>query len=779
MRKIFLRKSSWAVLIVMLVTMLCGFSSALTERTLKEKLPCADAVVMMITSAIVEGELPDFSTVSRENKDVSLMAGRFCLSAHAGSDNMADTVTISTGYLDAEIALTMGKIFGSICAHLGGMTEDDVNSLMSQIDMNAMNRMEKSEQFAMIHDYVITVAVDPDSKYSYQMSLSFGAEKENHQEAEGKPEEADQEAYESDLPGKLDDANHILQEMDIDTSAVFIFDSSTDPNKALGQPNKYYSKVNFALSSIDPSAERNAKLSVNQGGSVEVFQTHRDAVNRQKTLQDTLAYVYATAEYSQVNGCALLRLSKEMQPAEKEAVMAAFNRVSSEWFTRVQTDETDTVYSKGEAADTVTDAQAGTESIQKGDIVTLGTYEQDNNSANGPEAIEWIVIDMDSATAILLSRYALDVYNTDWGSPTWDKSSLRKWMNEAFYQSAFSESDQKVIRSGTVKAGKNPNYSTNPGANTKDKVFALSYNEAERLLTDSERRCRPTVYAQRRQSVFTDETGNCYWWLRSPGKPGSGAAIVCTDGSFDYDVSYDGFCYGMRPAVKVDLEKYMSGSEAGTDTENMAEEIHARKGSTVRFGAYEQDGNPDNGIEPIEWMVISADDETATLMSVYALDVCNTDWGSVTWDHSTLRTWMNETFYEGAFSAEEKEAILTSRVAAEKHPEYFTDPGQDTEDKVFVLSYNEAKSMLTASQRCCRPTFYAATIKSVCMDAAGFCYWWLRTPGKPECGVSMVRADGTLDYDITSDGFCYGIRPVVRVDLSRAVFQKPEDPTDL
>ena len=46
--------------------------------------------------------------------------------------------------------------------------------------------------------------------------------------------------------------------------------------------------------------------------------------------------------------------------------------------------------------------------VRIGDIVTFGRYEQDNNLDNGPEEIDWIVLDIQGDKALLLSKYGLD-----------------------------------------------------------------------------------------------------------------------------------------------------------------------------------------------------------------------------------------------------------------------------------------------------------------------------------------------------------------------------------
>ena len=87
-----------------------------------------------------------------------------------------------------------------------------------------------------------------------------------------------------------------------------------------------------------------------------------------------------------------------------------------------------------------------------GSIITLGQYEQDNNEENGPEEIEWIVLDVKGEKCLLISRYALDVlpYNVEDKNITWEKCSLRTWLNEDFLQEAFSEEERKLILNSEV-----------------------------------------------------------------------------------------------------------------------------------------------------------------------------------------------------------------------------------------------------------------------------------------------------------------------------------------
>ena len=96
-------------------------------------------------------------------------------------------------------------------------------------------------------------------------------------------------------------------------------------------------------------------------------------------------------------------------------------------------------------SDIVSDTQPG---YRVGDMVFFGHYEQDNDLTNGKEAIEWQVVDVqDDGSYILVSRYALDEkkFNEEYVDVTWKTSTLRKWLNEDFFNTAFSTQEQTVI----------------------------------------------------------------------------------------------------------------------------------------------------------------------------------------------------------------------------------------------------------------------------------------------------------------------------------------------
>ena len=192
-----------------------------------------------------------------------------------------------------------------------------------------------------------------------------------------------------------------------------------------------------------------------------------------------------------------------------------------------------------------------------GDIVYLGVYEQDNNTSNGKENIEWIVLAKENNKALLISKYVLDgqLFNNTWKEITWEDCDLRGWLNDTFINEAFSSKEQSMIVTTYVTADKNPKYDTDPGNPTEDKIFLLSIDEVEKYFSSNEEiriNCEPTKYANLKVPI---KYGSfyCEWWLRSPGSKQVYATYF--SGKIDYIGTYnDSSDVGVRPALWINLE---------------------------------------------------------------------------------------------------------------------------------------------------------------------------------------------------------------------------------
>lgn len=201
--------------------------------------------------------------------------------------------------------------------------------------------------------------------------------------------------------------------------------------------------------------------------------------------------------------------------------------------------------------------QAQIKNAKVGDIVYFGTYEQDNDTSNGKENIEWRVLAKENSRVLVISDKALDCqpYNSSRTRVTWETCTLRKWLNNDFINAAFSAEERAKIPTVTVSADKNPSYSTSPGNNTTDKVFLLSITEVNKYFSsDSAWQCRGTAYCYA-QGAYKAGNGNCWWWLRSPGYTQSSAANVYDGGDvFELGNYVFSGLNAVRPAMWISID---------------------------------------------------------------------------------------------------------------------------------------------------------------------------------------------------------------------------------
>ena len=197
-----------------------------------------------------------------------------------------------------------------------------------------------------------------------------------------------------------------------------------------------------------------------------------------------------------------------------------------------------------------------------GNIVTFGHFPQTSDGTDNTP-IEWLVLDVQEGKSLLISRYALDCqrYYSQYVDMTWQKCSLRTWLNGTFLNKAFTSNEQKGIVTTNVDNSKSQGYSgwsTKGGNNTQDKVFLLSYAEAWKYFKDDNARmCVPTEYAVN-QGAYTSSSyqvggkATCWWWLRSPG--GKQDLALSVDDAGSHYSRFVNFTEGVRPALWVNLE---------------------------------------------------------------------------------------------------------------------------------------------------------------------------------------------------------------------------------
>ncbi len=194
----------------------------------------------------------------------------------------------------------------------------------------------------------------------------------------------------------------------------------------------------------------------------------------------------------------------------------------------------------------------------------------------------------------------------------------------------------------------------------------------------------------------------------------------------------------------------------------------AQIGDLIYFGSYEQDVDLTNGKEEIEWIVLDKVDGRILVISTYALEYLpyNNESKAVSWETCSLREWLNTEFLSESFTQAEEGMISTVTVTADENVLHKTEQGNDTQDKVFLLSGKDASMYFGSDiERCCQATLYADSQKSD-VSFSEDCCWWLRSTGLFCYYASCVQSTGLLDeggYDVNSGDIF--VRPAMWIEI--------------
>ena len=206
--------------------------------------------------------------------------------------------------------------------------------------------------------------------------------------------------------------------------------------------------------------------------------------------------------------------------------------------------------------------------------------------------------------------------------------------------------------------------------------------------------------------------------------------------------------------------------------------------------------------EPIKWRVLNRNGNDAFLLADVALDdqKYNTNYEDVTWETSSMRSWLNgygasvnqpktdysrKNFINSAFTSTQRNAIKTTNVVNNNNIDYGTAGGNNTSDKVFLLSESEVYNTDTVASygfystydearrsRCSTYAYAMGTYRYYDTDKEytkynGNIYWWLRSPGYNSNYAAAVSYDGWIDEGGNDVSNKYdGVRPALHLNLS-------------
>ena len=286
----------------------------------------------------------------------------------------------------------------------------------------------------------------------------------------------------------------------------------------------------------------------------------------------------------------------------------------------------------------------------------------------------------------------------------------------------------------------------------------------------------------------------------------AGLAALCVPANAIYKVG-DTLEYGSYPQTEVtdtlgDTLNAMSGSWTSygyNDSDCMMYKDVTYSGAKYRgvkitsnrpIGGSYSNTQKDNGylkdhvywfkIEPIRWRVL--DPSTGFLLCDSIIDsqpfsasLSTSGYNPCNYARSTIRTWLNNDFYNTAFSSTEKAKIQTTALTTPSALSSDYD-APATNDKIFLLSMEEAtkkaygfaesaatldmrKLMEGSDYAKCQGLWYCQDVQSVYID---FSCWWLRTPWSPVfvCGVEH---DGHINDTIAANHTNFGICPAMKI----------------
>lgn len=174
--------------------------------------------------------------------------------------------------------------------------------------------------------------------------------------------------------------------------------------------------------------------------------------------------------------------------------------------------------------------------VDVGDIIEFGNYNGNN---------EWEILAKEDDKILVISKYAIEfkAYNDEYVDITWEKCTLRSWLNNEYLNSAFDSAEQSLVMNTKVTNVDNKEYGIPGGNDTTDKIFLLSIDETNKYFTSN----------NERKATLPSGT-SCCWWLRSPGSTRVSAARVYTNGYITDKYAVDFKETAVRPALWINLE---------------------------------------------------------------------------------------------------------------------------------------------------------------------------------------------------------------------------------
>lgn len=202
---------------------------------------------------------------------------------------------------------------------------------------------------------------------------------------------------------------------------------------------------------------------------------------------------------------------------------------------------------------------------------------------------------------------------------------------------------------------------------------------------------------------------------------------------------------------------------------------HLNVGEMIRLGHYPQGANGE--IQPIEWKVLTTLPDRALVLAEKVLDwqTFHIENAPTRWEHSSLREWLTQEFFQTAFTEEEQEVIF--------HPENTEDPtgdllwslfGMETTtdaytDPIFLLGVSDInefypnESSLFCPGAEAQMTPWAEAQNPEADQIGGNVSWWLRSSFSNRPMAYIVSPVASVGMSVISAEYAQGVRPAMWV----------------
>ncbi len=198
--------------------------------------------------------------------------------------------------------------------------------------------------------------------------------------------------------------------------------------------------------------------------------------------------------------------------------------------------------------------------------------------------------------------------------------------------------------------------------------------------------------------------------------------------------------------------------------------------------------------ERIQWRVLANDGKTLCVMADSGLD-CKSyhEMGAaVTWADSSLRKWLNTSFYRTAFNSTERAAIAPQTLENAAYADEADASGASTQDSIYPLSMQEAANpdygfpAAIQNPSPCRQILasdyaYAMGARLGAEDGTGeqCCWWWLRSPASEEKDAfryaALIGNTGAFSlYGLVENKY-RAVVPVLHISLESRAWQSADD----